>query len=156
MAKIDRQTLKARTLDSFNFSRPLATPILDCVSSAFFSFTAISKRFLLYLSLQLIRGYQLTISPLIGPRCRFYPSCSSYALEALQTHGLRAGVRLTFLRIIRCHPGCPGGIDNVPANPHQATSNKPSEKNSAEKNTCNAQLKCDTGADKKHSIAHHA
>lgn len=70
---------------------------------------------LLTRSLQLlIRGYQLFISPLLGPRCRFYPSCSHYAQEALQTHGLRRGGWLALRRIGRCHPWHPGGVDPVP------------------------------------------
>jgi putative membrane protein insertion efficiency factor len=62
----------------------------------------------------LIRGYQLAISPLLGPRCRFYPSCSNYALEALSVHGLFKGIRLMLTRILRCHPWHPGGLDPVP------------------------------------------
>jgi putative membrane protein insertion efficiency factor len=62
----------------------------------------------------LIRGYQLGISPLSGPRCRFYPSCSNYALEALAVHGLRRGGWLALRRILRCHPWHPGGLDPVP------------------------------------------
>ncbi|MCL2160677.1 MAG: membrane protein insertion efficiency factor YidD [Betaproteobacteria bacterium] len=62
----------------------------------------------------LIRGYQLGISPLLGPRCRFYPSCSDYALEALAVHGLFKGCRLMLTRILRCHPWHPGGLDPVP------------------------------------------
>jgi len=62
----------------------------------------------------LIRGYQLGISPLLGPRCRFYPTCSEYALEALATHGLFKGCRLALARILRCHPWHPGGADPVP------------------------------------------
>ena len=64
--------------------------------------------------LLLIRGYQLFISPLIGPRCRFYPTCSHYALEALRVHGLRRGGWLALRRIFRCHPWHPGGVDPVP------------------------------------------
>jgi putative membrane protein insertion efficiency factor len=63
----------------------------------------------------LIRGYQLVISPLIGPRCRFYPSCSHYAIEAIETHGALRGVWLTIKRISRCHPWHEGGFDPVPA-----------------------------------------
>lgn len=62
----------------------------------------------------LIRGYQRFISPLLGPRCRFYPSCSHYALEAIQLHGPFRGGWLGFRRILRCHPLNPGGFDPVP------------------------------------------
>lgn len=61
-----------------------------------------------------IRGYQLLISPMLGPRCRFYPSCSHYAQEALEIHGLRRGLWLALCRIGRCHPWHPGGLDPVP------------------------------------------
>ncbi|HEY1726079.1 MAG TPA: membrane protein insertion efficiency factor YidD [Steroidobacteraceae bacterium] len=63
----------------------------------------------------LIRGYQLTISPLLGPRCRFYPSCSHYAIEALQRHGSVRGSWLALRRVARCHPFDGGGYDPVPA-----------------------------------------
>lgn len=62
----------------------------------------------------LIRGYQLAISPMLGNRCRFFPSCSEYALEALQKHGLGKGLWLGLRRVGRCHPWCPGGYDPVP------------------------------------------
>jgi uncharacterized protein len=62
----------------------------------------------------LIRLYQLTVSPLLGPRCRFYPSCSHYALEALARFGALRGGWLTLKRIGRCHPWNPGGLDPVP------------------------------------------
>ena len=62
----------------------------------------------------LIRLYQLGISPLLGPRCRFYPSCSRYAAEAIQTHGPLRGVYLGTRRLLRCHPWNPGGVDLVP------------------------------------------
>jgi putative membrane protein insertion efficiency factor len=62
----------------------------------------------------LIRGYQLAISPLLGPRCRFYPSCSQYAMEAIETHGALRGTWLTIKRISRCHPFHEGGFDPVP------------------------------------------
>lgn len=62
----------------------------------------------------LIKAYRLVISPLLGPRCRYYPTCSEYGITALQQHGLKTGLWLTFKRIGRCHPGCPGGFDPVP------------------------------------------
>ena len=62
----------------------------------------------------LVRGYQLFISPLLGENCRFYPSCSCYAHEALKTHGLVKGSLLSIKRIGKCHPLHPGGIDMVP------------------------------------------
>jgi putative membrane protein insertion efficiency factor len=63
----------------------------------------------------LIRAYQLLLSPLLGPRCRFYPSCSHYALEAIDGHGALRGIWLTIKRISRCHPWHEGGFDPVPA-----------------------------------------
>jgi len=62
----------------------------------------------------LIRGYQLCVSPWLGPRCRFYPSCSHYALEAVRTHGSLQGSYLALRRLLRCHPWHPGGYDPVP------------------------------------------
>ena len=62
----------------------------------------------------LIRLYQRVISPLIGPRCRFYPSCSQYAAEAIQKHGAISGSALALARVARCHPWHPGGVDLVP------------------------------------------
>ena len=66
----------------------------------------------------LIRAYQLGISPLLGPRCRFYPSCSHYAIEAIESHGALRGSWLTARRICRCHPFNPGGFDPVPHHSH--------------------------------------
>ena len=63
----------------------------------------------------LIRGYQLIVSPWLGPRCRFHPTCSSYALEAVEVHGALRGGWLAMRRIGRCHPFHPGGFDPVPA-----------------------------------------
>ncbi len=62
----------------------------------------------------LVRGYRVLISPLLGPRCRFYPSCSQYALEALERHGALHGAWLAVRRVLRCHPWHPGGVDPVP------------------------------------------
>lgn len=61
-----------------------------------------------------IRLYQRVISPLIGPRCRFYPSCSEYAAQSISRHGPLRGSYLGIRRILRCHPWNPGGIDRVP------------------------------------------
>jgi uncharacterized protein len=61
-----------------------------------------------------IRGYQLVISPMIGPRCRFYPSCSCYAHTAIERYGVVRGFWLGLRRLLRCHPFAPGGYDPVP------------------------------------------
>lgn len=61
-----------------------------------------------------IRLYQHTLSIIIGPQCRFYPSCSNYFIEALRTHGSARGTWLGVRRICRCHPWNPGGYDPVP------------------------------------------
>ncbi|MGH8892072.1 MAG: membrane protein insertion efficiency factor YidD [Actinomycetes bacterium] len=68
-----------------------------------------------------IRAYQVVLSPLLGPRCRFYPSCSAYAVEALRTHGPVRGTLLAGRRLLRCHPWNPGGIDPVPRSTHPST-----------------------------------
>ncbi len=62
----------------------------------------------------IIRGYQLLISPWLGSHCRFYPTCSEYALIAIKTHGAFRGLVLSIKRIFRCHPWHPGGFDPVP------------------------------------------
>ena len=62
----------------------------------------------------LLRGYQLLVSPMLGQNCRFYPSCSNYAIEALRTHGAARGSLLALRRVGRCHPFNPGGVDPVP------------------------------------------
>ena len=63
----------------------------------------------------LLRFYQRWISPALGPRCRFAPSCSQYAVDALREHGLLRGSWLTLRRVGRCHPWNPGGHDPVPS-----------------------------------------
>lgn len=65
----------------------------------------------------LVRGYRLLLSPWIGGACRFEPTCSLYALEALERHGAAAGTWWAVRRVLRCHPGCAGGHDPVPAHP---------------------------------------
>jgi len=62
----------------------------------------------------LIRGYQVIVSPLLPPSCRFTPSCSQYALEAVNRHGALRGGWLAVRRLARCHPFHPGGFDPVP------------------------------------------
>jgi len=66
------------------------------------------------LLVSLIRGYQFLFRPLLGANCRFYPSCSDYAREAVERHGAFAGTWLAVKRIARCHPYHPGGYDPVP------------------------------------------
>jgi putative membrane protein insertion efficiency factor len=67
-----------------------------------------------------IRGYQRFLSPLTPPTCRFYPSCSQYAVIALERHGVLRGTRLAVWRVLRCNPWNPGGVDDVPpAGPHR-------------------------------------
>ena len=63
----------------------------------------------------LVKGYRLFLSPWLGSSCRFTPTCSVYALQALEAHGAAAGAYLTACRIARCHPWCDGGLDPVPA-----------------------------------------
>ena len=67
-----------------------------------------------WLLVQAIRGYRGFISPLLPPSCRFYPSCSAYALEAVQVHGALRGSWLAVRRLSRCHPFHAGGLDPVP------------------------------------------
>ncbi|QNA87474.1 membrane protein insertion efficiency factor YidD [Massilia sp. Dwa41.01b] len=62
----------------------------------------------------IVRAYRLVLSPMLGQNCRFYPSCSGYALEALQLHGALRGSWLAARRLGRCHPRNPGGLDPVP------------------------------------------
>jgi hypothetical protein len=68
-----------------------------------------------WLLMALVRLYQMTISPLLGPTCRYYPSCSHYALHAIEGHGAIRGSWLALRRLGRCHPWTPGGVDLVPA-----------------------------------------
>lgn len=63
----------------------------------------------------IVRGYRFFLSPWLGSACRFTPTCSQYALQALQSHGPAAGSYLTARRLLRCHPACAGGHDPVPA-----------------------------------------
>jgi hypothetical protein len=65
----------------------------------------------------LVRAYRLVLSPWLGSGCRFAPTCSAYALDALERHGAAVGSALTLGRIARCHPWCEGGFDPVPTAP---------------------------------------
>lgn len=70
----------------------------------------------------LLRGYQILLSPMLGQRCRFYPTCSNYAIEAIRVHGAGRGGLLAARRLCRCHPFHPGGVDPVPPKQDQPTS----------------------------------
>ena len=61
-----------------------------------------------------VRGYRLFLSPWLGSACRFEPTCSVYALHALERHGAAAGSYMTVHRLMRCHPWCAGGSDPIP------------------------------------------
>ncbi len=84
------------------------------------------------LLLALVRGYRLLLSPWLGSACRFEPTCSVYALQALETHGAADGSYLVAKRLLRCHPWCEGGHDPVPALPSpestKLSSNHPQKK----------------------------
>ncbi|MGM0787572.1 MAG: membrane protein insertion efficiency factor YidD [Thermodesulfobacteriota bacterium] len=67
-----------------------------------------------YLFMFIIKAYQALVSPVIGARCRFYPSCSEYALESFRRYGSLRGGWLALRRLVKCHPFHPGGIDPVP------------------------------------------
>lgn len=67
-----------------------------------------------FVLLALIAAYRRLVSPLLPPACRFYPSCSAYAAEAVRRHGALRGSVLTVKRLARCHPLCEGGVDPVP------------------------------------------
>ena len=65
----------------------------------------------------IIRGYQLCVAPILPPSCRYYPSCSHYAAEAVERHGPMRGLGLALRRLLRCHPWGGAGYDPVPSEP---------------------------------------
>ncbi|MGA8850840.1 MAG: membrane protein insertion efficiency factor YidD [Aeromicrobium sp.] len=73
-----------------------------------------------YILVALLRAYRFAISPLYGDVCRYYPSCSAYALESVQVHGSIRGLWLASRRLARCHPWARGGLDPVPPHRHAA------------------------------------
>jgi len=77
----------------------------------------------------LLRAYRVTISPLYGQVCRYHPSCSAYALDAVSTHGSLRGTWLAARRLLRCHPWAAGGYDPVP--PPNRTAREPAESSRA-------------------------
>ncbi len=81
------------------------------------------ERIVIYIGCASLSLYRIFLSPLLGPRCRFWPSCSCYAAQALQQHGVWRGTWLTLKRLCRCHPWHPGGIDQVP-NPFNIDNSK--------------------------------
>jgi putative membrane protein insertion efficiency factor len=70
-----------------------------------------------WLLIKLVRGYQLLLSPVLGSSCRYYPTCSSYMIQAIEIHGVLKGSWMGLRRISRCHPWHEGGIDPVPGSP---------------------------------------
>lgn len=72
-----------------------------------------------------IRLYQRLLSPLLGQRCRYYPSCSSYAVLAISRHGVLRGGWLAAWRLLRCNPFSPGGVDHVPGSDHGSDPSSP-------------------------------
>ena len=87
------------------------------------------------LLMALVRAYRFFLSPWLGSACRFEPTCSLYALEALRQHGALTGSRLSASRLLRCHPWCAGGHDPVPAQPRRLFSSLFPSTSSPEKKT---------------------
>jgi hypothetical protein len=75
------------------------------------------------LLLLLVRAYQLLLGPFLGGACRFYPSCSNYAMQAIEQHGARRGAALAVKRVLRCHPFSAGGVDLVPDHADESSEN---------------------------------
>lgn len=82
---------------------------------AFLNILQLPRKILLIILTPIIFVYQKLISPLLGPRCKYHPSCSSYLVQAITTHGIIKGIILGTLRIIRCNPFSGGGYNPVPS-----------------------------------------
>lgn len=91
-----------------------ANPFVTALSSGFEALVKRTSRAMVFGLLMLVRAYQLMISPFTRPRCRFQPTCSEYAKQALEEHGVVQGLWLSAKRIGRCHPFSDGGVDLVP------------------------------------------
>ena len=78
-----------------------------------------------YVLIGLLKAYRFAISPLYGQVCRYHPTCSAYALEAVQTHGAMRGSWLAMRRVARCHPWAAGGLDPVPPPKNRRSSTPP-------------------------------
>jgi len=78
-----------------------------------------------YVLIVLLRGYRAVISPLYGQVCRYHPSCSAYALGAVEEHGALRGSWLAARRLVRCHPWAPGGYDPVPPRGNPTVTTRP-------------------------------
>ena len=74
-----------------------------------------------------LRAYRLLLSPWLGSQCRFEPTCSAYAIQALERHGASSGSYLAARRVLRCHPWCDGGLDPVPE-PHARLESNPTRR----------------------------
>jgi uncharacterized protein len=86
----------------------------------------------------ILRAYQLCLSPFLGQKCRFFPTCSNYAVEAIRLHGAGKGSLLAAKRVCKCHPWHPGGVDLVPdaKNAHASDASKTCHSSSASRG-CN-------------------
>ncbi|MFC3149701.1 membrane protein insertion efficiency factor YidD [Litoribrevibacter euphylliae] len=94
------------------------------------------KKPLVIIAKGLVRFYQVCISPFIGSHCRFYPSCSAYAMTAFETHGPIKGSWLAIRRISKCHPWNPGGFDYVPGTEPDQRESSESYGNTSDSSNC--------------------
>ena len=90
--------------------------------------------------LLLLRGYKLAISPMLGQNCRFYPSCSEYAAEAIREYGALRGSWMAGKRLCKCHPWHPGGVDLVPCRHQQDQQIQQIQKHDGHENNGNAPI----------------